>query len=126
MTAVCLEDVKNGKKSTSLITIALEMIPNMNFLLYWTIDGIVLIGQKGMAFHFNFFSIPDFDVLTINRRFTTKKLLQLDLNPKGMIHVSILAQDSAQIIFTQDESFRSGYMIVLGGWTTSTSSKILS
>jgi hypothetical protein len=32
-----------------------------------------------------------------------------------LLHLSILAHDSAQIVFTQDD-FRSGYMVVLGGW----------
>jgi ABC-type transport system substrate-binding protein len=63
-------------------------------------------------------NILDFDVLTINRQYSTAQLLQLDLNPIGTIHVSILAHDSAQIVFTQDEDFKSGFMIVLGGWTS--------
>jgi hypothetical protein len=44
MTAVCLEDVINGKKQilhTSIASIALAL--PLTFLLYWMIDGIVLI-----------------------------------------------------------------------------------
>jgi hypothetical protein len=48
--------------------------------------------------------------------FTTKKLLELNSQPKGVLHLSILAHDSAQIVFTRNEHFKSGYMVVLGGW----------
>jgi hypothetical protein len=62
----------------------------------------------------------DFDVLTINSDYKTEKLLELDSQPKGLLHVSILAHDSAQIVFTHDEEFKSGYVVVLGGWANTT------
>jgi hypothetical protein len=59
-------------------------------------------------------------VLTINSDYETEKLLELDSQPKGLLHVSILAHDSAQIVFTQDKDFKSGYIVVLGGWANTT------
>jgi hypothetical protein len=120
MTAVCLEDVIIGRKQILLtLTASIALTLPSSFLLYWMIDGIVLISiisPHCMEFNCKIFVFIDFDVLTINKNYKTEKLLELDSLSKGLLHLSILAHDSAQIVFTQDENFRSGYMVVLGGW----------
>jgi hypothetical protein len=51
-----------------------------------------------------------------------KPLASFDL--EGVIHVSILARHSAQILFTpQDERIESEFLLMLGGWPNATSSR---
>lgn len=58
----------------------------------------------------------DLNTISLNSSYQTKPLLHLGLQSEGVLHVSILAHDSAHVIFTQDESLESGFSAGLGGW----------
>jgi hypothetical protein len=64
-------------------------------------------------------------MITIDKDYTTKELHNLNGSSNGSFYISILAHDSAQIVFSQEENFGSGYMAVLGGWANSTYSMSL-
>lgn len=73
----------------------------------------------------NIFSHLDLQNIRIVNNFQTKALHHLPLKSKSVFHVSILAHDSAQIIFTQDNGYATnktydGYMAMLGGWLNKT------
>jgi hypothetical protein len=62
-------------------------------------------------------------MITIDKDYTTKELHNLNGSLNGSFYISILAHDSAHIIFSQEENFGSGYMAALGGWANSTYSR---